>query len=120
VESAPVDVELIVNRNGGRIRGTVETSREGEPGLISMVLVPAVPRLTNPTLYKFDLMSPDGSFVFSGVAPGAYKLFAFEVFPRGAEQDPEFMAQYEQRGVLVTAKAGTQTDVLRVPIIRPK
>jgi len=47
-----------------------------------------------------------GRFDFQNVAPGNYKLFAWERVDRGAWNDPEFMRTYESRGVPVRLEEG--------------
>jgi hypothetical protein len=112
------DMELVVNLNGGAIHGAVDVP-EYEPGNISVVLVPNGPLRKNSALHKFTFMGKDGLFEFKGVAPGNYKVFAFEVFP-GAQGSPEFIAPYEQQGTAVTARAGTRVEAPRLQIIRPR
>jgi hypothetical protein len=113
------DVEIVVNRNGGRIQGTVDIPLD-EPAYVTVVLVPNAPRRANPVLYKSDPMNADRTFSLTGVAPGNYKLFAFSALPRGTETSPEFLAPYEQRGIAVTARAGIEVQAAPVPVIRPK
>jgi hypothetical protein len=50
---------------------------------------------------------------FSAVAPGEYKVFAWERLPFGfgAEEDAEFLAKYEQRGRVVTLSDGETADI---------
>jgi hypothetical protein len=60
--------------------------------------------------------------LFRDVAPGNYKLFAWEAAP-GSESvpytDPAFLAAYETQGIPVDVEAGLRrTDLIRVPLIR--
>jgi hypothetical protein len=41
-------------------------------------------------------------FNMDGIAPGDYKLFAWEAVPNGAWMNAEFLARYEGRGVAVS------------------
>jgi hypothetical protein len=43
-----------------------------------------------------------GKFNMDGIAPGDYKLFAWEAVPNGAWMNAEFLARYEGRGVAVS------------------
>jgi hypothetical protein len=51
-----------------------------------------------------------GQFTLTAVAPGSYKIFAWENIPSGAEK-------YESRGKLVTAGAGATIANLTVALI---
>jgi hypothetical protein len=120
VGTEPLDpVELILRRGGGQVRVTV-TGRDaaGVVGgsLRRIALVPLGARRENGLLYK--TVSPDSvSTLLSGVAPGRYKVFAFqELPPGGSEQNDDFMAKYEDLGVTIDVAAGQTIDV-QVPWI---
>jgi len=54
----------------------------------------------------------------NGVAPGSYKLFAWENIPQGAEQNEEFLSRYDALGIRVMVNAGTpitNIQVLSIP-----
>jgi 5-hydroxyisourate hydrolase-like protein (transthyretin family) len=126
-----VDLDLVIGRNGGMIEGTLEPPSGSMPVAVTVILVPDLPRRGNTSLYQMYNLTltppspnapvPDGlgSFSFFAVAPGNYKVFAWEDFPRrGAEWNREFIAKYEGRGVPVVVRQGAQLDGVRVPIIR--
>jgi hypothetical protein len=54
-----------------------------------------------------------GRFSLQNVPPGDYKLFAWQAVERGAWQDPNFMRDFESRGVALQIEEGreTSTDV---------
>jgi hypothetical protein len=58
-----------------------------------------------------------GQFTLTAVAPGSYKIFAWENIPSGAEENAEFMEKYESRGKLVTVGAGATIANLTVALI---
>lgn len=118
VGTSTVNVELVVNQNGGRIYGNVEVLHDELQAHHSVVLVPDAPRRGNRVLYKFKSSDERGNFNFDGVAPGGYKIFAFDGVQESEEENPELIRLYEQRGVTVTAKAGIKTKSKPVPIIR--
>ena len=84
-----------------------------------MTLIPDPPRRQNLLLYKKWSSPPDGTgtFVFRGIAPGTYKIFAWENLPELAEQNAVFMSDYESRGITVTVSAGLALTVMKVPLI---
>ena len=119
-----VDLELVLGRNGGTIQGTVVAAPPNEaPAYIAVVLVPDAPRRENFFLYKrqdVDATAADPNlyrFSFSGVAPGTYKVFAWDSWLRDSEMDPAVLAPFEQRGIRVNAAAGVTREV-QSPLLR--
>jgi hypothetical protein len=114
VGTEPLDpVEIVLSRGGGKVRVTVTGSdAAGGVGgsLRRIVLMPTGARRENGLLYKTVAVDP--LTTLSSVAPGRYKVFAFqELPPGGAEQDTDFMAKYESIGVTIDVAAGETTDV---------
>jgi hypothetical protein len=64
------------------------------PGAIT-VLIPAVRNRVD--LYKTATSDPSGQVVFTGVAPGDYKIIAWEDVPQGAYLNADFVQPYEDR-----------------------
>ncbi|MDQ6664812.1 MAG: hypothetical protein M3Z23_10500, partial [Acidobacteriota bacterium] len=50
-----------------------------------------------------------GHFEMKGVTPGAYKLYAFEELDRNSIEDPENLKAYEQLGVSLQLKEGSNS-----------
>jgi hypothetical protein len=48
--------------------------------------------------HKFTATDIDGRFDLKGIAPGDYKIFAWETVEPGAWQNPNFVRPYESRG----------------------
>ena len=76
----------------------------------AVVLVPASNRRSNPALYKIVQADAEGRFSMTGVAPGAWKVFAWESIRPGAFQNTDFLQKYETRGTAVTVNAGMRVD----------
>jgi hypothetical protein len=51
-----------------------------------------------------------GRFSFEGIAPGEYKVFAFEQLQDSAEQNASFIARYETLGQSVTVRSESTTE----------
>lgn len=112
----PGDIEVAIVSKGGRIQGTVG-SIENRPAANAVIaLIPAEARRRNPALYKTARSAAAGTFSINGVAPGIYKLFAWEDAPNTAWMNPEFLSRYEQFGEPVTITGGeslnTQVKVI--------
>jgi hypothetical protein len=70
------ELTLSVSPAGGQINGIVRDSK-GQPAISHVVLAPDVERLT-PELVRTVRSDRQGKFVLRGVAPGTYKLYAWE------------------------------------------
>jgi hypothetical protein len=72
-------------------------------------------------LYRTAYISSDPDrndrFFFVGLAPGTYRIFAWDNLPTGAEFSPEFVSRYESRGISVTISAGQTLGNLEIPVI---
>ncbi len=99
-------LELSINTNGGTIEGTVVGADRKPVPRTTVVLVPEAKRRQNPALYKTVQTDAQGHFVLTGIAPGSWKLFAWESVQPGAYQNAEFIRKSEERGVNVTVAAG--------------
>jgi hypothetical protein len=68
-------------------------------------------------LYRDAISDRDGRFSLSGIAPGEYKLFAWEALDRYAFHDLEILRTYESNGKLVQVapSANLTVDVAAIP-----
>ena len=119
VRNTPVDfLEMVVGFDGGRIEGSVSGNR-GTP--VFVVLAPHPSRRQNGGLYKTaQLADFSRPFRFSGVAPGQYSIFAFEVNAPSETvpyRNPDFLSQYENQGTPVTVERGATVGPIDVPLI---
>jgi hypothetical protein len=96
----PQTLEIVIGTDGGTVQGTVADSPAA-----SVVLVPNDPRRSRIDLYKIATADESGRFRLTAVAPGDYKIFAWEFVDGGAWLDPAFLRQYEDRGTPVRVSA---------------
>jgi len=101
---------LVLSPNSGQIEGSV-TNAKDEPSIgVKVTLIPdGSPR--SPTRYKTAGTDQNGNFIIKGVAPGEYKIYAWEDIEEGAYQDPEFMKPHESDGQAVSIKEKAQETV---------
>ena len=117
----PRPIEVFVKTDGGTINGIVTDAQQNpKPGTI-VTLVPPERRRQNPDLYKIVTSAAQGRFTIIGVAPGSYKLFAWESVAQGAYQNSAFLARYENRGypVVVAPASTTNVQITAIPASRP-
>jgi len=105
----PHAIEVLVRTNGGSINGSVVNAEQKPMVGAIVVTVPNLQRRQIAAFYKTATSNAAGRFVISGLAPGEYKLFAWESVPPTAYRDAEFLANYEDRGRAVTVSPGAST-----------
>ena len=67
--------------------------------------------MLRPDLYKTVRADADGTFVISGIAPGAYRLFAWKEMSGNLFFDPDFLKRFTPAGIPLKLSAGTTTRV---------
>lgn len=119
-QGASGTLQLVISMNGGQVEGSV-TNGEGKPvNGTTVALIPETRRRHLQYLYKQANTDQNGHFSIQGVAPGEYKLFAWDDIEPGAYQDPEFVKQYENAGETVAVKEGAkETKDLKLIVVKP-
>lgn len=111
-EAGPVRV--VLRDDSAQIAGTV--SGNGRPAAGAFVVLAPKQR---EAVHRFQTaaVGKDGSFLFSGVAPGDYELFAFESDEDDAYLDAGFLARFSARAVRVSA-AASQANFYNLTLLR--
>jgi hypothetical protein len=109
---APEPLELRVRSQGGSVTGTVFDSTLIRPfARATVALVPDAPRRGNFVLYRSVVSLADGTFKLTGLAPGTYKLFAWETVTAGAWGNAAFIRRFEDRGLPVVVEENATKEV---------
>ena len=113
-QGAAGTLEITISGNGGQIEGSAADSKQKPATGAVVSLVPDAPRRERLILFKTVMTDTMGHFSITGIAPGEYKLFAWEQTEDGY-QDPEFLKPYENQGQAVTIREGSrETAQLKV------
>lgn len=106
----PAPFEILLTSGGGTVEGVVLNADRSPVNGATVLLVPADKQLL--PLYKTVNAGADGKYLFRGVAPGEYKLFAGPPggLPPGG-LTPELLSRIEPSGAVVTVKAAASTTV---------
>jgi hypothetical protein len=115
--SVDTPLRVVISTRGGALDGRAV----GEGGKIAVnakvVLIPDAARRQRGDLYRSVSSDDSGRFQLRGLAPGDYKLFAWERVEDGAWQDPDFMKLYENRGrsVRIAEDGRVTADAVLIP-----
>jgi hypothetical protein len=104
--AAPAPFEIQLASGGSTVEGVVSNADKSPVNGAIVLLVPADKQLLR--LYRTATAGTDGKYVFRGVRPGEYKVFAGPpgALPPGGPT-PELLSTIEPRGTSVTVKTGT-------------
>ncbi|HZI51083.1 MAG TPA: hypothetical protein VFE29_04620, partial [Terriglobia bacterium] len=117
VRRSMLPIEIRLRTGAGVVQGIVESPGGMIPPNADVVLVPQPALRGNALFYDRATISDKGQFKFEGVAPGEYKVFAFEQLADTAEQNSAFIARYETLGQSVTVNSRNTTEI-RVRLLR--
>ena len=104
-------LEIVIGADGGRINGTVVNARRDPLPNSTVVVVPDAGDRSRSERYKVVASDGSGRFRVRGLAPGDYKVFAWEDIEEGAWQDSDFLRSYESRGTSIRIHEGSNETV---------
>jgi hypothetical protein len=97
-KGAGSQLELTISSRGARVQGVVADS-DGLPAAgVWVVAVPDQARRGNSRLFKSQTTDQYGKYDLRGLAPGSYKIFAWNGIEQGEWEDPEFLKMQEAKG----------------------
>jgi hypothetical protein len=97
-------LEIVASMDGGQISGMVVNDKDETVTTAVVTLVPASGRARLQQYYKQANTDQSGSFVIRGLAPGDYRIFAWEEVDPMAWRDPEYVKPFEAKGKAVTIR----------------
>jgi protocatechuate 3,4-dioxygenase beta subunit len=110
---------IVMSAKGGAIDGTVEDDQPAPVAGAMVVLIPA-DTLRKKQLFQAVPTGSNGRFHMTAIAPGSYKLFAFEnVDPNRVLYDPEFLRPFEGEGQSIDMSEGGTESVHLKAIQQP-
>ncbi len=102
--------DVILSAKGATVEGVVTAGDKPAPGSTVAILADPL-RPGQPYLNKFTTADQDGNFSFRGVAPGSYKVYAWEEPLPELMQDPSLAQPFEAKAVKVTPGEGASERV---------
>jgi hypothetical protein len=104
-------LDIVVNPAGGRIDGVVRDENNEVARGFAVALVPELNHRGDAHLFHEAITDQNGQFSIRGIAPGEYKLFAWDFAEPGADRDSAFLKPYEERGSVVELQASERKNV---------
>jgi len=102
----PDPLEIVLRDDGAHLTGTVLA--DGQAALGAVLLVPDQGSLNQARLSQ---SGPAGQFQFDDLAPGDYKLLAFDTIEGLEFRNPEALEPYLSKAVRITLSANQQASV---------
>jgi hypothetical protein len=110
-ESPNAPLDIVIDLDGGSLEGVVRNERLQPVPNAVIVLAPDPPLRARHHLYKAAAGDVAGRFIIRGIAPGDYKVFAFDYIDSEAWLDPQVLQNFETRGTRIRIGAGPGQDV---------
>ncbi len=113
----PAPLEILISNGAGTVEGVVNDATTKPFAGAVVALVPDSRRFENRALFATGTSDASGRFVFHGIAPGEYRLYAWEMTPPNAYQNANFIRRYADKGKVVVM--GQRTNArLELTLIR--
>lgn len=115
-ESSSAPLNIVLGTDGGQVDGTVQTA-SGEPAAMAEVTLAAAEEYeARSDLFKSATTDAGGNFQFKDVAPGEYKVFAWQLDTDRSTRSTEFRKPFEGKSAAITVgpkdKVAVQLSVI--------
>jgi hypothetical protein len=107
--SGSAAIEVVLSKQVGAVTGIVKEGDSPAPRTW-LTLVPDPPGRERAAFLRTASADDEGRFTIPDVAPGEYRLYAWQVFLAGdVFLDPAFLHRFEGQSAKVSVRAGQQT-----------
>ena len=107
----PGPLEIVLSSGAGVIDGVVTDGNSKQYAGAVVALVPDTRRFENRALFATVASDASGKFDFRGIAPGEYRLYAWETTPPNAYQNANFVRRFEDKAKIVVVGQRTSARV---------
>jgi hypothetical protein len=104
-----IAIDVVLASDGGRVQGVVR-DKNGQSVTGATILL-APDRRSREDLFKSVTSDQNGHYEFAAIAPGNYKLFAWDDVEPKAWSDPDFLKDYEKLGEKLVLEAEARAAV---------
>ena len=106
----PGQLQVMLRSGAGIVEGVVRDGTGKAVSNATVVVIPPDARRDNRALYKTGTSDATGKFVVRGIAPGGYKVFAFQGIAGGEFYNSRFLSKYEFRGKSINVAQGSTVN----------
>jgi hypothetical protein len=96
------ELQVFVKMSAGEVDGAVHDDNNQPAAGAIVTLVPDPPNPEQEQLYHTASADQNGSFQVKNVAPGTYRVYAWEDLDSGAQMDPDFLKPHSGQSERVT------------------
>jgi hypothetical protein len=100
---------MFVSRSAGAVQGIAQNVSGQPVADVTVVLVPALQRRSNPAFFKHAMTDQNGAFDIRSIPPGEYSLLAWEDIDPGTWLIPELLREFEGRAQKITIDRGSDS-----------
>jgi protocatechuate 3,4-dioxygenase beta subunit len=97
----PAPLLISLSAGGAVVTGIVRGA-DGSP--MPGAVVALAPSLRRYSRYRETTTDQNGEYAIAGVAPGEYRIYAWDEIETGAYQNAEWLKRYELKGRTIVAK----------------
>ena len=95
------ELTVVVSTAGAQVDGSVQNDKQEPATGVTVVLIPANKA---ERLLKQTSVDQNGNFSVKGVAPGDYRVYAFDYLEPGSAQDPDWLKPFESKGTKISVQ----------------
>ena len=111
VDGGAAVLDVIASADGAVVEGVVADAKGVPVADAVLVAAPELRLRGREDRYRKMVTDQNGHFIFHGVPPGSYTLFAWESIEGEPYYNPEFLKNYESRGVALRVAEGERKSV---------
>ncbi len=114
--SGPATLDLLVSYKGGTVEGMVvekekDVDTDHPVANATVVAVPEDKYRKLPDRFGTGATDQHGRFTIRGLAPGSYRLYAWQDVEEGVWRDPDFLKSQEANGTALKVEEGSRQQV---------
>jgi hypothetical protein len=118
--AAPPLIEIVYSNHIGSAEGTVNKDDHVRVAGAVVVFIPDPPLRREFSRYSEVKTDQSGHFSVPSLAPGNYKVFAWDRIEDGEYEDPEFLRSCEDAGKAIEIVEGQKTTVALALTVNPE
>jgi hypothetical protein len=107
----PGEMTIVIAMAAGQITGTVQNEKLEPAAGATVVLIPEGKRRESDRWYQTTSTDQYGNYTLKNVAPGEYRVFAFDTVEYQAYMDPEWLKPFESKGEKVSIEENAKPSV---------